>query len=124
MECGTKSQPWRLEAPTGQHIVINLFHFTSQSVDQYGEQHSGCQQYGYIIDKPAKKNVSICGSRFVRNEMVYKSSSNVVEVVLDVTSNSSNKNEHSAVIILIGLNGLVKSSTILILISVRQFLNA
>jgi hypothetical protein len=91
LHCGTKSQPWLLEAPAGQRINISLLDFTSTTVaneeglaadppllqDASERQHgvtssnpTGCaqsrgkQHYGYVIDKSAtgsKKNVSVCG---------------------------------------------------------------
>jgi hypothetical protein len=89
LHCGTKTQPWLLEAPAGQRINISLLDFTmappgavaalmsdtksqdpaASSRKSTGSNFDRCahlqqkHQYGYVIDKsPAtKKNVSICG---------------------------------------------------------------
>jgi hypothetical protein len=83
LHCGTKSQPWLLEAPAGQRISISLVDFTpaatggatsfspdidsrresgtSRAGSRIGQRNaaSGCvhqphlYQYGYIIDKSA-----------------------------------------------------------------------
>ena len=103
LHCGTKSQPWLLEAPSGQRINISILEFTpseastsdtfiSESVvsrKQSEGSHSSCvnhrRQYGYVIDKSAaaasKKNVSIC-SGIHRIANVYLSTSSSVEIVL------------------------------------------
>jgi hypothetical protein len=107
--CGSKEHPWRLEAPLGQRINVSLLDFASTSSrDQL--QDSGltqpCRQYGYIVDKTAKKNVSICAStthnneaKLERNSQLYASDKNVVDVVL-VSGHSGNNNNH-----LIRING-------------------
>src|SRR5271165_3741456 len=61
LSCGTKSQPWRLEAPAGQQINVSLLDFGVKSGDRIEQQRSQnvCRQYGYIIDKSANKNISI-----------------------------------------------------------------
>lgn len=107
--CGTRSQPWVLEAPAGQRINVTLFDFTPTVVTTgrgltsdlsprgatYEPRTTGrinaCAQqqrlYGYITDKSAaetKKNVSVCGdtSGSRRLSHVYLSTSNVAELVL------------------------------------------
>lgn len=89
--CGSKSHPWRLEAPLGQRINISLLDFTPMTS---GDQHhdsdvTQCRQYGYIVDKAGKKNVSICTSvsddRYRSDERhmhVYTSHSNSIDIVL------------------------------------------
>jgi hypothetical protein len=89
--CGTRVQPWLLEAPAGQRIQVSLLDFASTTTisaasltaedvmtnDPSGRSHSSSsstggscfhqrkRQFGYVIDKGAgvssKKNVSICG---------------------------------------------------------------
>lgn len=109
--CGTRSQPWLLEAPSGQRINISLFDFTpsaaansaavtiinNQSQDalhasassSISSRHRSCPHQrllGYLIDKSAvTKNVSICGSGSTGDQRVrnvYMSESNVIELVL------------------------------------------
>ena len=98
--CGTKTQPWMLEAPAGQRINISLLDFTAAarltSHDTRSTSHAittssssgSCvdekHQYGYIIDKSSvnKKNVSVCHTRSNRQTHVYLSTSNILRLVL------------------------------------------
>ena len=108
LHCGTRTQPWLLEAPAGQRINISLLDFTPVTTawDSDGlegeplpqgarrallpSRRSNClqgNQYGYIIDKSTsavnRKNVSLCSeldSHGVVNK--YLSTSNNVELVL------------------------------------------
>ena len=101
--CGTKTQPWTLEAPAGQRINISLLDFTavarltsqhltrstSHIITSSSSSSSGScvdenHQYGYIIDKSSvnKKNVSVCHARSNRQTHVYLSTSNVLQIVL------------------------------------------
>jgi hypothetical protein len=103
IDCGTKTQPWVLEAPAGQRINISLLDFTpgltsdSRSQGQTGSasdtssssSSGSCvqqlkHQYGYVVDKSAgnKKNVSVCGGGFDRQTNIYLSNNNVLQVVL------------------------------------------
>jgi len=109
--CGTKTQPWMLEAPAGQRINISLLDFTaaarltsqhltrstshiitsSSSSSSSGSCVDENHQYGYIIDKSSvnKKNVSVCHARSNRQTHVYLSTSNVLQLVFtnDPSSN-------------------------------------
>ena len=104
--CGTKTQPWMLEAPAGQRINISLLDFTaaarltsqhlthstshvitsssSSSSSSSGSCVDEKHQYGYIIDKLSvnKKNVSVCHARSNRQQHVYLSASNTLRLVL------------------------------------------
>jgi hypothetical protein len=111
LHCGTKIQPWLLEAPSGQRINITLLDLTpsaaglmsdSKSADRgrtsqtgrfnntlaNGDVSNGCrQQYGYVIDKSAtasgRRNVSVCASEISKRFLhVYLSASNNVEIIL------------------------------------------
>ena len=110
--CGTKTQPWMLEAPAGQRINISLLDFTaaarltsqhftrstSHIITRSSSSSGSCvdenHQYGYIIDKSSvdKKNVSVCHVRSNRQTHVYLSTSNIVDVVLT----SPNPDHHTA----------------------------
>ena len=101
--CGTKTQPWMLEAPAGQRINISLLDFTAAA--RLTSQHltrstshvttsssissGSCvdekHQYGYIIDKSSvnKKNVSVCHARSNRQMHVYLSTLNTLQLVLN-----------------------------------------
>lgn len=120
LHCGTRTQPWLLEAPAGQRINISLLDFTptvglttySRSKDSSRTSASSSSsnencfqqqqvQYGYIVDKSAtafnKKNVSICGGTgSARLHNVYLSTSNVVEIVL---SHASHGNSSSSFLV-------------------------
>ena len=92
LQCGIKAQPWILEAPVGQRINVSLLDFTAailseRSSDERREPTEDvCLQYGYVIDKSAKKNVSICGRTTgrttQREQSIYLSTSNSLQIVL------------------------------------------
>jgi len=82
--CGTKSQPWMLEALAGQQINISLLDFGSHSDGNYYViQRPGCEQYGYIYEKSGQRNISICRMTQERETFIYTSLTNVVEMVLN-----------------------------------------
>ena len=105
--CGTKTQPWMLEAPAGQRINISLLDFTaaarvtsqhltrstSHVITTSSSSSGSCvdekHQYGYIIDKSSvnKKNVSVCHAHSTRQTHVYLSTANTARLVL--TNNAS-----------------------------------
>jgi len=103
--CGTKTQPWTLEAPAGQRINISLLDFTaaarpksqhltrssshlitssSTSSSSSGSCVDDRHPYGYIIDKSSvnKKNVSVCHASSNKQTHVYLSDSNTLQLVL------------------------------------------
>ena len=91
VRCGSRSHPWLLEAQTGQQINISLLDFSGHGrrtqLDTRGLVSDDCSpahvQYGYIVDKTNKNNVSICSTAAQqRHKHVYQSTGNVVEVVL------------------------------------------
>jgi len=61
--CGSKSHPWRLEAAAGQRINISLLDFTAMSMSAADRPRDRvtCRQYGYVLEKLNKRNVSVCG---------------------------------------------------------------
>jgi len=79
--CGSKSHPWRLEAAAGQRINISLLDFT----DKRPRDRVTCRQYGYVLEKLNKRNVSVCEAE-LRQSHVYISDSNNLRIVR--TSNS------------------------------------
>ena len=87
-----------LEAPAGQSIEVSLLDFTKgRSVEgqDLTSTHTNCVQYGYIVEKSARKNVSICGGDgSQRQRTVYTSINNVLEIVL---SRRINRTEHDQV---------------------------
>jgi hypothetical protein len=109
LHCGTRTQPWLLEAPAGQRINISLLDFTPNgAVEGVGSgvngdflredsqihapamvrSKSSCVQiYGYILDKstPAsmKKSIPVCSEvGSPRLTSVYLSTNNAVELLL------------------------------------------
>ena len=83
--CGSTSHPWRLEAAAGQRINISLLDFTAADDRSRAAGHQRtadltCRQYGYVLDKSNKRNVSVCGGG-VRQSHVYISHSNNVHIV-------------------------------------------
>jgi len=80
--CGTQTQPWVIEAPSGQQINISLLDFSMKNKEQKLVDHPNCQQFGYMIDKLNNRNTSICGTTHDRKKLIYVSQSNRVEIVL------------------------------------------
>ena len=86
--CGTKTQPWILEAAIGQRISVSLLDFnvailSERSRDERREPADDvCLSYGFIVDKSARKNISICGRTPQREQVLYLSKTNTLEVVL------------------------------------------
>lgn len=85
--CGTRSHPWRLEAPLGQRISVSLLDFAG-SASASRDHDAGCRQYGYVVERSNKKNVSMCahvtaaGSVSQRESLVYESKTSSLDVVL------------------------------------------
>jgi len=91
VRCGSRSHPWLLEAQTGQLVNISLLDFSGHGrrtqLDTRGLVSVDCSpahvQYGYIVDKTSKNNVSICSrDDQQRHKHVYQSAGNLVEIVL------------------------------------------
>jgi len=93
--CGTKSQPWVIEAQTGQTINFRLLEFGSGKI----QLQKSCQEYGTLLEKSSRKNVSICGHGLGTNSVFYKSLSNIVEIILHVTDNDEDATEQKSVFI-------------------------
>jgi len=98
IRCGSRSHPWLLEAQTGQQVNVSLLDFSGHGqrtqLDTRGLVSDDCGpahvQYGYIVDKTNKNNVSFClTAAQQRHKHVYLSSGSSVEVVL-TSVNTSN----------------------------------
>ena len=85
-----------LEAPAGQQISVSLLDFGLQTREK------NCLQFGYIVDKAANKNVSICGLFDERKNTIHKSVSNHITVVLTLEKIRDSMDEH---VFLIGFTG-------------------
>lgn len=93
--CGTKSQPWRLEAPAGQKINIILFDFTtSNSGPNPGNSKQHCKNQGLIVDKAEKRNVSICLTGERREKELFMSAGNVATVIFSELNHPESGNEY------------------------------
>jgi len=66
-----------------------------------------CEQHGYIIDKSAKKNVSICGLGQQGQSVVYKSYSNAIQIVTNVASMARDEDTEKQSRALVGVYGTV-----------------
>ena len=109
IRCGSRSHPWLLEAQTGQQVNMSLLDFSGHAQrtqldtrrlvsDDCGPAHV---QYGYIVDKSNKNNVSICSTAAQqRHKHLYQSTGNVVEIVL--TNDDSTATRRNYLISFIG----------------------
>lgn len=78
--CGTKLQPWTVEARTGQRVSISLLDFSrSDSV----ESSQPCYNHGTIVDKTGKRNISICSDGTQRVKDIFQSTGNSVSIFLN-----------------------------------------
>ena len=76
VSCGSKSHPWRLEAAAGQRINISLLDFTA-SEDTPRDQVTCTRQYGYVLEKWNKRNVSVCARRERQTHLLVSHSNNL-----------------------------------------------
>ena len=116
IRCGSRMNPWLVDAQTGQQINIMMFDFGSSSDQQHRTGISNEQvasgvgeliktsgdmcsvKYGYILDKASSRsrNSSICSSdaNLQRERLLYQSKGSSLEIVLfstDTDVNNSNK---------------------------------
>ena len=95
--CGSRSHPWRLEAPDGQRINVSLIDFAAGPSSTTQARDVTCRQYGYVVEKSSKKNVSICstiageratggGAMIERERSVYTSDASAVSIVLTTST--------------------------------------
>jgi len=85
--CGSRSRPWLLEAQTGQQVNISLLDFSGHGRRTQLDTRDDCSpahvQYGYIVDKTNKNNVSICSTDAQqRHKHLYQSTGNLVEIII------------------------------------------
>lgn len=77
--CGFRFQPWSVDAPSGQRILITLLEFSSSTSDEK-QVNPPCFKYGIIVDKVGKTNASICGDGLEREKHLYESAGNSVQI--------------------------------------------
>lgn len=97
--CGTEYQPWIIEAPIGQTIIITLFDFVARHLTDAQKQGVDCWQYGTIIDKMGNRHISICANELSREKALYKSTGNVLNIIL-YSNSERDRNYYSHVFIL------------------------
>ena len=114
LRCGTRSHPWILQAPTGQQINVTLLDFGMTERHREDKVQANCLLYGYITDKAAVKNVSICGLEYDREKVVYISSSSVIEVILESMDSDGDQSRN----VLLGFKGII----IIIIIIINRYL--
>lgn len=119
--CGSRSNPWIVEAQTGQQISVRLLDFGQhqlqlQTDDRFksrnpvAERSDNCSwHYGYIKDKAAavatgSKNVTLCatGLGFNRDRFIYSSKGSAIEVVVAPPQDGSDSMQHK---FLLGFQG-------------------
>ena len=112
--CGSRSHPWLLEAQTGQQVNISLLDFSGHGqrtqLDTRGlvsdECGSGRVQYGYVVDKSSKNNVSVCSTAVQqRHKHVYISSGNSVEIFLPQKIITATEDDETPVNYLLAFEG-------------------
>jgi len=102
-----------LEAQTGQKVNISLLDFSGHGgqtqLDSRGLVTDHCSvQYGYVVDKNNKNNVSICSTAVQqRHKHLYQSTGNLVEIVL-TPKPTTNKEEDMTVNFLLAVEGKFK----------------
>lgn len=105
--CGSRSHPWRLEAPLGQRINVSLLDFTDFSSTSR-DPGAICLRYGYALEKTSKKNTSICATENVgtvephAEVAVFTSDANSVDIV--VTGTAANANKYNFLLKLTGMH--------------------
>ena len=78
--CGSPRVPWIIKAKPGQVIEVTMMDFGVAS-NKHLNGHDCPVLYGYIVDKAADVNKTICGSD-ERQQHVYTSRSNVIQIVI------------------------------------------
>lgn len=123
--CGSRLNPWIIEAQIGQQINISLLDFGQQSrrsrsnddisnkpsvAEIKGQTQEACAvQYGYIMEKAAAagtvRNMSVCSGYgdLQRNRFVYQSRGSSVEIVFS-SSNFTSDSQHK---LLFGFEGYI-----------------
>src|SRR3989442_650471 len=91
--CGTKSQPWILEAPAGQQINVSLLDFGARASSI---EPNNCYPYGNVIDKMTRKNLTICRLVKERKRLLYTSVSNVIQIILNFSMETEEPTEQVA----------------------------
>ena len=121
--CGSRLNPWVVNADTGQQIKINILDFglsdgavnhrqmTTAYVSSGKEhEHQDCAvHYGYILDKSAAaafidRNTTICasGTGLNRDRVVSQTRGSNVEIVLSTTNVGQDNKQHT---FLLGVQG-------------------
>jgi len=81
VNCGTRTHPWQIEAPSGQQIQLNLLDLSYGIQDLASERLHSCHHYGYVIDDSSKNNISSCELQNQRKKIIYQSTSHVIKII-------------------------------------------
>ena len=81
--CGSKLQPWIVEAPVGQKVSLSLLEFATSRSTETGEVKESCKSRGVILDKAGRRNVSICANGVQSTTEVYQSKGNKIEIFIN-----------------------------------------
>lgn len=100
LSCGTKYQPWKVEAPSGQQIRVSLLNFESSDI----HKQQLCKEYGFLADKSNGRNVTLCGVRNTKYVDVYTSASNEISIFL-AKNEHEQKDEDTSSLFLVSLIG-------------------
>ena len=93
--CGTKSQPWIVEAPIGQKISISLIAFSHPEAGQRESTFKQpCRNFGVIVDNIGKRNVTVCPMETLRETNLYLSAGNVVNLILNSSHPGGTEGRH------------------------------
>lgn len=102
--CGTKNHPWRIETPVGQKIIIILLKFVTEHLRDAHEETRNCRrQCGTIIDKAGRRNRSFCPNGSSREETLFPSTGNALDIILN--SNSERDSIYSSSMLILKLEG-------------------
>lgn len=81
--CGSKFQPWSIEAPFGQTVSLSLLDFATSRLTETGEVKESCNSRGVILDTAGRKNVSICANGMQRIKQLYQSNGNKIKIFIN-----------------------------------------
>lgn len=91
-KCGTTSHPWRIIAPRlGQRINVTLVDLSNASIKELppsSTSAAGCQRYVTVNEPLRHTSRDVCVRRSVRENFVYTSESEMVELVFNMSSNN------------------------------------
>lgn len=94
INCGSRYQPWILEAPVGQKVSLSLIDFATLHLAETEEAKPSCTSRGIIHDKAGRRNVSICVNGLQRTTELYQSKENRIEIFIKPLDGKKNSDEN------------------------------